>query len=335
MQTPYHIQSIGDFVNKDKGINFHPGECLTSYDVTALYTSVPIDPALKIIKPLLEKDEKLSDRTVLLVQIIIELLRFCLHNTYFSFQNKFYEQVEGVAVGSPVSLILANPYMEYFEGKALQSASHPPRYWFRFVDDTWVIQQKAHKQAFLDHVNSIDPAIKFTVEGNQENGAVPFLDTLVTSKTDNSLSITVYCKPTLTDQYLQWDSYHNLSAKYSIIGTLTHRAKTVCTRPELFQKELQHLREALVKCKYPHWAINRVQSKYINSNWEDNINTNNLQDHSTPMLAGIKSIQAGIVTTHYKTPTIHMQAQKKSPNKAKTQHRICGHPLYTRNRRRF
>ena len=91
------------------------------------------------------------------------------------------------------------------------------------------------------------------------------------------LSITVYCKPTHTDQYLQWDSHHSLSAKYSVIGTLTHRAKTVCTGPELLQGELQHLRKALVKCKYPHWAINRVQSEFLNSNQEDSSN-NNLQD---------------------------------------------------------
>ena len=139
-KSPYHIQSPGDFVNQAKGITLQPRECLTSYDVTALFTSVPIDPALNIIKDLLEKDEKLSDRTVLSVQNIIELVGFCLHNTYFSFQNKFYEQVEGVAMGSPVSPIVANLYMEYFEVKALQSASHPPRYWFRFVDNTWVIQ---------------------------------------------------------------------------------------------------------------------------------------------------------------------------------------------------
>ena len=50
-------------------------------------------------------------------------------------------------------------------------------YWFMFVDDTFVIQQQAHKQSFLDHINSIDPTIKFTVEGNQENGSIPFLDT--------------------------------------------------------------------------------------------------------------------------------------------------------------
>ena len=51
-------------------------------------------------------------------------------------------------------------------------------------------------------MNKVDPAIKFTVEGNQENGAIPFLDTLVKPEKDNSLSITVYRKPTHTDQYL-------------------------------------------------------------------------------------------------------------------------------------
>ena len=104
------------------------GECLSSYDVTSLFTSVPIDPALNIIKDLLEKDEKLNDRTVLSVQNIMELLGFCLNNTYFSFQNKFYDQVEGAAMGSSVSPIVANLSMEHFEEKALASAANPPRY---------------------------------------------------------------------------------------------------------------------------------------------------------------------------------------------------------------
>ena len=105
---------------------------------------------------------------------------------------------------SPVSPIVANLYMEYFEGKALASAINPPWVWYRFVDDTWVIQQQAHKQTFLDHINSVDQTIKFTVEGTKENGAIPFLDTLVKPLADNSLSISVYWKPTHTDQYLQW-----------------------------------------------------------------------------------------------------------------------------------
>ena len=158
-------------------------------------------------------------------------------------------------MGSLVSHIVANLYMEYFEGDVIRSASYPPRYWYRFLDDTWVIQQQVHKQLFLDHINSIDPNIKFTVEGNQENGAIPFLDTLVKPETDNScLSIRVYHKPTHTDQYLQWHCYYNLTAKYSVIGTLTHRGKSVCTTPELLNEELQHLKEALARCKYPRWA---------------------------------------------------------------------------------
>ena len=51
--------------------------------------------------------------------------------------------------------------------------------WMRYVYDTFVIQREDQKQIFLDHINKIDPAIRFTAEGNQENGAIPFLDTLV------------------------------------------------------------------------------------------------------------------------------------------------------------
>ena len=57
----------------------------------------------------------------------------------------------------------------------------------------------------------ITPAIQFTVNGNQDNRAIPFLDTLVTLQVDHSLSIIVYHKPTHTDQYLQWDSNHTVS----------------------------------------------------------------------------------------------------------------------------
>ena len=100
----------------------------------------------------------------------------------------------------------------------------------RYVDDTFVIQQEGQKQTFLEHNNKVDPAIKLTVEDNQENGAIPILDTIVKPETENTLTITVYRKPTHTDQYLQWDSHHNLAPKYSVISTLTHRAKTVCTK---------------------------------------------------------------------------------------------------------
>ena len=157
-KSPHHINSTQDFVEQVKHITLAPGECLSSYDVSALFTSVPVDPALNIIKDLLEKDHTLKERTVLAVSDIILLLEFCLKNTYFSFQDQFYEQVEGAAMGSPVSPIVANLYMEYLEQKALSTAPHPPRFWCRFVDDTFVIHKEVNKQGFLQHINSVDPA---------------------------------------------------------------------------------------------------------------------------------------------------------------------------------
>ena len=92
------------FVEHAKKVTLQPGEYLSSYDVTALFTSVPVDPVLDIIKGLLEQDHTLKERTVLPVKDIILLLEFCLHDTYFSFQGQFYEQVEGAAMGHQLAL---------------------------------------------------------------------------------------------------------------------------------------------------------------------------------------------------------------------------------------
>ena len=208
----HHINSTQDFVEQVKHITLVPGECLISYDMSTLFTLVPVNPVLNIIRDLLDKDNTLKERTVLAVNDIILLLEFCLKNTYFSLQDQFYEHVEGVAMGSPVSPIIANLYMEYLEQKALSTA---PRFWCRFVDDTFVIHKEVNKQDFLQHINSIDPAIRFTVEEIKEDGSILFFDTIVKPEADGSLSITVYRKPLHTDQYLQWNSHHHISAKFS------------------------------------------------------------------------------------------------------------------------
>ena len=119
------------------------------------------------------------------------------------------------------------------------------------MDNTFVIQKEVNKQDFLQHINIVDPAIKFTVENNKEDYAIPFLDTIGKPEADGNMSITVYRKPTHTDQYLQWDSHHHLPAKFSVINTLSPRAKTVYSNPELLHKEMDHIRKALTQCKYP------------------------------------------------------------------------------------
>ena len=114
-KSPHHMNSTQYFVEQVKNVALSPGECLSSYDVSGLFTSVQVDPALGIIKDQMEKDPTLKERTVMSVGDIVLLLEFCFKNTYFTFQDQFYEQVKSVAIGSPVSLIVANLYMEYFE----------------------------------------------------------------------------------------------------------------------------------------------------------------------------------------------------------------------------
>jgi retron-type reverse transcriptase len=97
--------------------------------------------------------------------------------SYFSFNGQFYEEIDGVAMGSPLSPVIANFYIEDFEERALDSASHKPLCWFRYVDDTFVIWPHGPDKfkEFLYHLNSIHTSIQFTME-TESKAQLPFLD---------------------------------------------------------------------------------------------------------------------------------------------------------------
>ena len=104
------------------------------------------------------------------------------------------------------------------------------------MDDTFTIIRRTQKDAFLEHINSIDDNIHFTCEDPREDGSISFLDILITPDEDARLNTTVYRKLTHTDQYLNWDSHHVITSKYSMMGTLYHRARTICSNPSQLQK---------------------------------------------------------------------------------------------------
>ena len=134
----------------------------------------------------------------------------------------YYGQVHRAAIRSPISPMVANLFMEESETKVIYTATKPPKLWRRCVVFTFVIKKTEHGTQFLQHIKSI-PSDTVHYRGTQ---SIPFLDTFVTPGPDNTLLITVYRKPIHTDQYLHWDSYHNLSAKYSVFNT--HTQRNVC-----------------------------------------------------------------------------------------------------------
>ncbi|XP_071491792.1 uncharacterized protein [Diadema antillarum] len=185
-------------------------DLLVSFDVESLFTSVPLKDACATLLKRLDSDRTLPDRTKLSPTEIHDLLGMYLNATSFRWRDTFYQQTEGAAKGSPLSLIVANLFMENFEETALQTATIRPKVWLRYVDDTFVVWQHGAEEInnFLQHINSQHPTIKFIME-MENQGAIPFLDTKITRAAQGYLSHQVYREHTHTDRYLNYRSYHH------------------------------------------------------------------------------------------------------------------------------
>ena len=188
----HQVNDSKEFADDIKKMKLEEGDSIMSYDVATLFTSITVKPAIEVERRKLGQDTELHQRTTMSTQNILDLLEFCLCNTYFLFQGQYYEQTQGAAMGSPVSPVLANLYMEFFEDRALSTAVNPPRWWKRFVDDTFVVLKKDKKEEFLQHINSVDPSIQFTTEAQKEDGSIPFLDILVTPSGRWNINIQKY-----------------------------------------------------------------------------------------------------------------------------------------------
>ncbi|XP_068720437.1 uncharacterized protein [Montipora capricornis] len=250
----HHIVNSEDLVNKIAELEVPPGQKLVSYDVSSLFTSIPINEAIPVVRAKLESDQSLPDRCPLDIAQLSVLLEMCLSSTYFTFQGEFYKQKKGAAMGSPISPVVANLYMEQFKSRALDTAPTPPTMWYRYVDDTMATIHENAVDSLSEHLNSIGQHIQFTSE-QEKDGRIPFLDTCVSINQDGSTKISVDRKPTHTDQYLNFQSNHHLQHKRAVVNTLMLRAQTLVTEKDDRTSETQHVKQALKMNNYPEWML--------------------------------------------------------------------------------
>uniref|UniRef100_A0AAR5PZT1 Helix-turn-helix domain-containing protein n=1 Tax=Dendroctonus ponderosae TaxID=77166 RepID=A0AAR5PZT1_DENPD len=187
---------------------------LVSFDVVSLFTKIPLDESIELVAELFEESTT-------------NLFKACLKGSYFLWNEDYYEQKEGVAMGSTQS------------------------------DYTFVLWRHGSKNLdiFLDHLNKQHPDIQFTMEVEQ-NYQLAFLDVLV-SRQGNRLDHKVYRKATHTDRYLHKLSNHHPSQKQGIIKTLTDRTRKIFG-PQHLTTELQHQEKAFLQNGYSQLDIKKA-----------------------------------------------------------------------------
>ncbi|XP_057298092.1 uncharacterized protein LOC130629018 [Hydractinia symbiolongicarpus] len=232
---------------------------MVSFDVTSLYTNVPIKDTLNIIKDLIENNAAFGEKTKIPVPDFLRLVELVLTKTWYLFKKNFYTQTDGVAMGGPASSVVTEIYMQAHETTALVTSDRRPKDWRRFVDEVFAIIKRSHLEEFHEHIIGLHRQIKFTVE-LEHDGSIAFLDTLVKRK-NGSISVSVYRKPTHTDQYLNVELRHQKSCKESVISALLNRANSVVSDKQERKIEIRRVRNALIGNGYSHKVITQVENK--------------------------------------------------------------------------
>nr|VZI31837.1 unnamed protein product [Spirometra erinaceieuropaei] len=159
---------------------------------------------------------------------------------------------------APISGFIAEAALQRLESLVFQH--HRPKFWARYVDDTFVVIERDQLLTFKEHLNAVFPDIQFTME-EEENNQLAFLDVLVCRKDCGGLKTKVFRKATNTMQVLSFNSNHPISHKRSCVRTLYRRVETHCSEPEDKIAELQYLRRVFKANGYPGNFVNRCIRK--------------------------------------------------------------------------
>ena len=224
-----------------------------SFDVVSHFTKTPVDLVIKVADRKLRQEVTLHQRISLAVKDLIELLTFYPNTTSFMYGGTCYQQVFNIALRSPVSAVVANLVMDDTEQGALASAPVPPSL-CSGSDMSMMSCPRCPKKSveiLLNHLNSIEPSIQFTVE-REMNDCLIILDLIVKRIHHKRLVIEVYRKPTLTDKYLSCDSHRSICHKKSVTRSLFLGAQGIPCSSNSRKREQKYVFDVLKANNYPN-----------------------------------------------------------------------------------
>ena len=265
----YQIIDSFDLVSKLAHIDRAPNTecCLGSLDIVSLFTSVPVQKCITIIKEVAQLDEVDIQFSAEAIGLLIEA---CVTNVQMLFNGTYYRQIDGVAMGSPLGPVLANIYVGYIE----QSVSDIDRdvfFFGRYVDDVLVVARDALTITHLrDRFNTVDCNIQFTAELESE-GSIPFLDIRI-HKGKDGLRFAWHHKNTWTGSLLHFNSFVPMSWKTGLLIGFKTRILRLCS-PEFIQSALDELNNVFQTNGYPHPFIDRWFINYLPCPKPNTINT--------------------------------------------------------------
>jgi hypothetical protein len=162
-----------------------------------MYKNIPRKEIINITNNILENNIEIEVSTW---KEIIHIMRTIIKQNYFQFDQQYYEQTEGLAMGAPISAILAEIFIQYMEHKYIYQILRTREIvaYYRYVDDILIIydQHKTNIEQTLEEFNNIQPTIKRTKGKNKLFGHHN------TPKKNERLAFSIYRKSTQTSQYL-------------------------------------------------------------------------------------------------------------------------------------
>ena len=193
-----------------------------------------------------------------------KLLSFAVKENHFVFNGQLFDQINGVAMGSPLGPSLANIFMSHLEQRYL--ANCPSEFklvlYRRYVDDNYCLfRNRSHIIMFLEYINCQHPNINFTTEIESEN-SLAFLDVLVTHEGTN-FSTSLYRKKTFTGLYTDFASLSPDKYKANLISVLVYRAFHICSTYQNFHDEIVRIKEILFKNCFPRALTDRIIKSFF------------------------------------------------------------------------